>query len=74
MQLLNQTTPATAKVPNTAPMMRAAIIATTAGIDPDSFGAEDLRCMEMGERVAVVCRKSAEIHPDPEADSNWRAD
>ncbi len=26
------------------------------------------------ERVTVVCRKSAEIHSDPEADNSWRAD
>lgn len=25
-------------------------------------------------RVAVVCRKSAEIHPDPEVENSWRAD
>jgi hypothetical protein len=25
------------------------------------------------ERVAVVCRKSAEIYSDPEVDNSWRA-
>lgn len=25
------------------------------------------------ERVAVVCRKSVEIHSDPEVESSWRA-
>ena len=26
------------------------------------------------ERVSVVCRKSVEIHSDPEVESSWRAD
>lgn len=26
------------------------------------------------ERVAAVCRKSAEIHADPEVDNSWLAD
>jgi hypothetical protein len=26
------------------------------------------------KRVAVVCRKSVEIHPDPQVDNSWRAD
>jgi hypothetical protein len=26
------------------------------------------------ERVAVVCRKSSEIHAGPEVESSWRAD
>jgi hypothetical protein len=26
------------------------------------------------ERVAAVCRKSVEIHSDPEAENSWRAD
>lgn len=25
------------------------------------------------EHVAVVCRKSVEIHPDPEIENSWRA-
>ena len=25
------------------------------------------------QRVALVCRKSAEIHSDPEVDNSWRA-
>ena len=26
------------------------------------------------KRVTMVCRKSVEIHPDPEVESSWRAD
>ena len=25
------------------------------------------------ERVAVVCRKSVDVHPDPEVEGSWRA-
>jgi hypothetical protein len=42
----------------------------------ESYQADDIAAHTeiSAERVALVCRKSAEIHSDSEVDSSWRAD